>query len=709
VTGISPQALRVNPKNFFAELKRRNVYKVAIAYAVVAWLLIQIATQVFPFFEIPNWGVRLVVLLIIIGFPIALILAWAFELTPEGIKRAEDVAPSESITRQTGLKLTALIVFVAVVAAVLLLLQLTRHKPAVATGNPAAASAAAKATLEVIPEKSIAVLPFENLSDDKQNAYFADGVQDEILTDLSKIADLKVISRSSVMQYKSSVARNLREIGKQLGVAHLLEGSVQRVGGKVRVNAQLIDVATDGHLWAQTYDRDLADIFAIQSEIAKTIADQLQAKLSPVEEAVMHRKPTNDIPAYDLYLRATEIERNQTSSVGSGGSEQTKTEVPLLEEAVRRDPNFVPALCLLARAHLYLYWLNADHSAHRVELAKSALDAAARLQPDAGEVHLTRALLHYWGNRDYEPALAELSLARHSLPNNTDVLFYTAAIERRQGQWHESDRHFEEALAIDPRNIQIISELAGASYVYERRYADAAKLFDSTLAWKPLDFGLGYARAYIDLAWKADLHRLKEILSSDLTKTADRNYVADADLELALKQRDYQRADQVLAAGGGTEIDHSGFLIPREWTQGIVARGLGDQSRANAALSAAHQRLAAVVRDRPEDGKSLIILAQIDAAMGRKEEAVREGKHAVELLPVTKDALNGAQIEGMFASVYAQVGEKDRALESLEVATRAVAGPSYGLLKLDEVWDSLRGDPRFEKIVASLAPKAANK
>jgi TolB-like protein/class 3 adenylate cyclase/Flp pilus assembly protein TadD len=618
---------------------------------------------------------------------------------PEKFKQAATNKPmrevSEPIGKPAALKwamIGAMLLIVAAVAIAFLILRLKRSQ---------AAATASTALLE----KSIAVLPFENLSDDKQNAYFADGVQDEILTDLAKIADLKVISRSSVMQYKSSVARNLREIGKQLGVAHLLEGSVQRAGSKVRVNAQLIDTRTDAHLWANTYDRDLADIFAIQSEIAKTIADQLQAKLSPNEEAAMHRKPTTDMAAYDLYLRATEMERNQTSSVGSGGSEETKTEVPLLEEAVRRDPNFVPALCLLARAHLYLYWQNADHSAHRVELAKNALDAAARLQPDAGEVHLIRALLHYWGNRDYEPALAELGLARHSLPNDTNVLFYTAAIERRQGKWHESDRHFEEALAIDPRNIQIISELAGASYVYERRYADAAKLLDSTLAWKPLDFGLAYARAYIDLAWKGDLHRLKEILRSNLTKTADRNYVADADLELALRQRDYQRAGQVLAAGGGTEIDHSGFLIPRQWTRGIVARGLGDQSRANTALSAARQRLAAVVRDRPEDGKSLIILAQIDAAMGRKEEAVWEGEHALELLPVAKDALNGAQIEGMLASIYAQVGEKDRALDLLEVATRAVGGPSYGLLRLDEVWDPLRGDSRFEKIVASLAPK----
>ncbi len=248
----SPKARRVNSKNFFAELKRRNVYKVAVVYAIVGWLLIQVATQVFPFFEIPNWSVRLLVVLLLFGFPIALVLAWAFELTPEGIKRAEDVTPSESITHRTGRKLTALIVFVALVAAVLLLLQLTRHKPAVATGNSAAASAVAKAAPEVIPEKSIAVLPFENRSDEKQNAYFADGVQDEILTDLARIADLKVISRTSVMHYRSGIARNLREIGEQLGVAHVLEGSVQRSGNRVRVNAQLVDARTDRHLWGQT-------------------------------------------------------------------------------------------------------------------------------------------------------------------------------------------------------------------------------------------------------------------------------------------------------------------------------------------------------------------------------------------------------------------------------------------------------------------------
>jgi TolB-like protein len=290
----------VNFRNFFSELKRRNVYKIAVAYAVASWLIIQIATQVFPFFEIPNWAVRLVVLILILGFPVALILAWAFEITPEGIKRAEDVSPNESITRKTGRKLVGITIAVTVVAAGLFTFQLLR--PRLMSGSaPAAASGPAST---VIPEKSIAVLPFENLSDNKENAYFADGVQDEILTDLAKVADLKVISRTSVMQYRNTAARNLREIGQQLGVAHVLEGSVQRAAEKVRVNTQLINARTDAHEWAENYDRPINDVFAIQSEIAKAIAEQLQAHLSPREKEAIAQAPTKDVVANDLFVRA---------------------------------------------------------------------------------------------------------------------------------------------------------------------------------------------------------------------------------------------------------------------------------------------------------------------------------------------------------------------------------------------------------------------
>jgi TolB-like protein/class 3 adenylate cyclase/Flp pilus assembly protein TadD len=557
-----------------------------------------------------------------------------------------------------------------------------------------------------IPEKSIAVLPFENLSTNQENAFFADGVQDEILTDLAKIADLKVISRTSVLQYKNAATRNLSEIAKSLKVAHVLEGSVQRAVNRVRVNAQLIDARTDAHLWAQTYDRDLADVFAIQSEIAKTIADQLQAKLSPKEDAAMHEKPTTDMVAYDLYLKALEIDRNRASSFGSGGAEGAKRELDLLDQAVSRDPTFVLALCKLASVRLYLYWLNVDHTPERLDMARKALEAAARLQPDGGEVHLTRALFYYWGNRDYAPALAELALARRTLPNDPETFALSGYIERRQGNWEDSTRQLEQAVALDPRNIVLVSELA-AQYIVLRRYDDATKTLDSALAWKPLDFSLGSLRANVDLDWKADLRRWKEVIASDAAKTADPNDLITARLGVALKERDYHGAERTLAAHGGAEFDDNGFFTPREWNQAMVARGLGDAATANTALLAARERAALAVRQQPEDGKALMVLAQIDAALGRKEDALREGTRAIELLPVTKDALVGDALLSRLAGIYAQVGETTRAFELLEKVSQIPFGVTYGSLKLDEIWDPLRGDARFEKIVASLAPKAS--
>ncbi|MEY2602101.1 MAG: hypothetical protein QOJ36_1420, partial [Verrucomicrobiota bacterium] len=355
----------MNSGNFFAELKRRNVYKVAVAYAIVAWLLIQVATQVFPFFEIPNWAVRLVVLLLILGFPIALFLAWAFEITPEGIKRAEDVSPNESITKRTGRKLIWTTVVLAVIAAGLLAFQLLRPKTASAPRQDASAARTEAATGS-LPEKSIAVLPFENLSRDPDNAFFTDGVQDEILTNLARVADLKVISRTSVMQYKSGAQRNLREIAQQLGVAHLLEGSVQRAGGKVRVNAQLIDARTDAHQWAQSFDRDIADVFAIQSEIATAIADQLQAKLSPTEKTAIERAPTSDVTAFDLFTRAKNLLLNTSFSAVARGSYLQAVE--LLDQALAHDPSFFEAYCQLAYTHDNLYFHGNDHTPARLAL-----------------------------------------------------------------------------------------------------------------------------------------------------------------------------------------------------------------------------------------------------------------------------------------------------------------------------------------------------
>src|SRR5260370_17845803 len=445
----------MDPKNFFGELKRRNVYKVAIAYAVVAWVVMQIATQVFPFFEVPNWVVRLVVLLLVIGFPVALILAWAFEITPEGIKRAEDVDLNQSITRRTGRKLDFLII--AVLLLVIAVFAYQRFGPG------------RKALITVpsaIQEKSIAVLPFENRSEEKANAFFADGVQDEILTDLARIADLKVISRTSVVNYKSGIARNLREIGEQLGVAHVLEGSVQRAGNRVRVNAQLVDARTDRHLWAQTYDRELADVFAIQSEIAKAIADQLQAKLSPREENAIQRPPTSDISAFDLYARA----KNILLTISSRGKADIQQAVDLLNQAVARDPSFFDAYCQLAFAHDALYFFGVDHTSARLALAEAALQAASRLRPYAGETHLARGQNLYWAYGDYDGALAELEVARQTLPNDARIFGLTGLIQRRQGHWEESTQNLERAVELDPRDIETLVLGVASNYSLLRRY-----------------------------------------------------------------------------------------------------------------------------------------------------------------------------------------------------------------------------------------------
>ncbi|MFL6537075.1 MAG: FlgO family outer membrane protein [Chthoniobacterales bacterium] len=684
--------------SFFSELKRRNVYKVAAAYVVISWLVIQVATQVFPFFDVPSWAVRLVVILLVLGFPVVLVISWAFEITPEGLKRESEVAPEQSIRHHTGRKIVGLTIVVALIAAGLLVFQYVR--PRQSAPSPAAQRSA-------IIEKSIAVLPFENLSEDKSNAFFADGVQDEILTDLAKVADLKVISRTSVMQYRDTATRNLREIAQQLGVAHVLEGSVQRAASKIRVNAQLIDARNDAHLWAQTYDRDLADVFAIQSEIAKTIAEQLQAKLSPKEEAVVEAKPTKDLVAYDLYLRALEIDRNRVSSIGTGGAEGAKREVELLDQAVSRDPEFVPALCRLANTHLYLFWLN-DRGAPHVDLAKKALEAAARLQPDSSEVHFTRGLLYYRASLDYGPALAEFALAQRSSPNDAFTPFLIGMVKRRQGRWDESIQHIQQSLALDPHNAAFIPELA-TTYFIVHRYNEAAKTLDGALAWKPVDFGMALLRAWAELAWKADLGRWKAVVAGEAGSPADPNDLISARLALALLERNYHAAQEALDTPGLAEVDDNGFFTPREWTQGIIARGLGDKARANAAFVAARQRAAAAAQESPGDARALIVLGQIDAALGQTANAIREGERAAELLPPSKDAINGGFIQEKLARIYAQAGDANRALSFIEKTINLPNTPSYGSLKLEADWDPLRGDARFEKIIASLAPKDAKR
>jgi TolB-like protein/Tfp pilus assembly protein PilF len=551
-----------------------------------------------------------------------------------------------------------------------------------------------------LPEKSIAVLPFENLSYDPENAFFADGVQDEILTDLARVADLKVIGRTSVMQYKSGVARDLREIGRQLGVAHLVEGSVQRSGNRVRVNAQLVNARTDRRLWGQTYDRDVEDVFAMQSEIAKTIAEQLQAKLSPSEENAIARAPARDITAFDLYTRG----KNLTSMVILDTTVKANLlqAVDLLNQAVARDPSFFHAYCELGKAHDYLYFMGYDHTSARLALAEAAIQAAFRLRPDAGEMHLARALNLYHGYLKYDSALAELKLARQTLPNAPRIFELTGYIQRRQGRWEESTRNLKRAIELDPRNVFTLQETAN-SYQYCRLYAEEKSLLDRVLSIVPNDVATKVALAFVEFNWKADTGPLYEVIDSIVTtQPGALSRAASYWLMCALAERDTAAANTALIALGENPPYlgvNDNVVSNRAFVEGVIARMTNQDDNTRSAFTAARAEQEKVVQAQPNYGPALCVLGLIDAALGRKEEALQEGRRAVELLPVEKNALDGNMMVKYLAMIAALVGDKDLACEQLATAIRLPSDLSYGQLKLLPYWDSLRGDPRFEKLL----------
>ena len=594
---------------------------------------------------------------------------------------------------------TLLVSVVALVISSLIFFHRTSPPPTRSTHPETTATSQPTA----IPQKSIAVLPFENLSDAKENAYFADGVQDEILTDLAKIADLKIISRTSVMHYKSGASRNLREISQQLGIAHVVEGSVQRSGERVRVNARLLDARTNRHLWGETYDRDLADVFAIQSEIAKAIAEQLQAKLSPREKDAIERPPTSDITAFDLYTRANDLLLTRFSSAARATLLQA---IDLLDQAVARDPSFFQAHCLLALAHGELYWFGFDHTAARLALAEAAIQAASRLRPDAGETRFARAENLYRGYLDYDGALSELELARQTLPNDAGIFRLTGYIQRRQGRWEESTRNLERAVDLDPRNLTGVQELA-YSYGILRRYADKTSVLVRALAIEPNDVTTKATLASVQFDWKADTRPLHQMIDSIRgTNPGAISHIADTWLICALAERDGAAAKEALLALGESSGLLLGDNVPfnHPLIEGVIARMTKDDDKARTAFTAARAEQQKTVQAEPNYGPAVCVLGLIDAGLGRKEEALSEGWHAVKLQPLEKDTININMIKYV-AMIAAWVGDKDLACEQLAIAIGTPSALSYGQLKLLPFWDPLRGDPRFEKIVASLAPK----
>jgi TolB-like protein/Tfp pilus assembly protein PilF len=591
--------------------------------------------------------------------------------------------------------LTAILLSIVTLAMGLGIWKLSRQL----TPEPASPEATA---LAVLPEKSIAVLPFQNLSEDEQNAFLADGVQDDIRTALAKVADLKVINRTSVNTYAAGTRRNLREIAQTLGVAFVLEGSARQMGNKVQIGVQLTDARTGNAAWEESYERDLADVFAIQSNIVQQILSQLQAAVSAKEKAAIEEHPTKDLVAYGLYVRAKVLVA--TISLNAQINEKLREAVSLLDQALARDPDFFLAYCQLAAAHNYLYFFGLDHTPARLALADRALKTVIRLRPDAGETHLAQADFLYRCYLDYEKARAELDVAKRTLPNNSDIFELTGYIDRRQGLWTESARSLQRALALDPRNFFILQQIA-LSYQEFQQFRAMAAALDRALILIPHDLDTQVTRALVDLEWQADTRPLRETIR----RIRSENPAAAPDLAaqwfyVALCERDVASMTQALAAipASGTAVD---LNFPRSWCEGVAARLNGDVAAAQAAFLAAHAELERTVSEQPGYAPALCVLGLIDAALGRKDNAIREGRRAIELLPISKDSIDGAELMKYMGVIYAWCGEKDLAIEQIAATLKIPSTLSYGNLKLHPNWDSLRGDPRFEKIVTDLAPK----
>jgi serine/threonine-protein kinase len=505
------------------------------------------------------------------------------------------------------------------------------------------------------------------------------------------------------MRYKAGPKRNLREVAADLGVAHVLEGTVQRAGGRVRVNAQLIDARTDSQLWAERYDRDVADVFAIESELAGKIVAQLQAKISPSEQAAIEQKPTADLAAHDLYVRAKTL--TATAVWSTPLQEGLSEAVRLLNQAIERDSDFALAYYQLAHAHDVIYFAGLDHTAGRLAMADAAIEAVARLLPNSGEAHLALAKHLYWSYHDYDRARKELSLAQKSLPNEPWAFEILGFIDRRQGRWAESTKNLERAAELDPQNPHVLQQIA-FSYYFLRRYADEERALDRAIAVTPKEAALRASRAEVELDWHADARPLLSTVETILAEDSrEAKNVAQLWLRGSLCRRDFDSALRALAALPIAGCYQQTIPFPRAWCEGVVAQMRGDKAAAHVAFTSMRAEAAKLVSEQPDYPEGLCVLGVADAALGNKEDAIPEGRRAVELLPVTKDALIGSLLLQNLALIYAWTGEKDLAFEELTIAAKLPGFLSYGDLRLHPYWDPLRGDPRFDKIVASLAPK----
>src|SRR6266403_1294569 len=645
---------------FFEEVKRRKVYRVAVAYVSAAGGIIQLASAAFPAWELPNWSLRLVIVLMLIGFPIALILAWAFDITSQGVKATPATAAPGSHRRRNIIMLVATGVIISAAAGFFLLPRAAAHKI----------------------DKSIAVLPFENLSDEKENAYFADGIQDDILTNLSKIGDLKVISRTSVMSYRGNGTRNAR-----------------RIGNRVRVNVQLINANNDEHIWAEDYDRDLTDVFAIQTDLAQKIVYTLQAKLSPNEKARLDRQPTQNPDAYLLFVQAHDY-ANRTDMFRDTS---LKAE-PLFEQAIKLDPNFSLAYAGLSMVESWVYH-SFDPLPARRDKARLNADEALRLQPDLPEGHLALGFSYYYGDRDYQRALAEFEIARRGLPNEAQAYLAIGAIQRRQGKWIESTENLEKAAALDPKNVGILCNL-GYSYMAQRNFEAADKIFNRAIVAEPQSLQAAGMKAAVAVQSTGNLSAVEKQFSSVPPEADPEGLITWIRVGILTLERKFPEALQVVQQfRGETLATATTAPCPRALLEGTLYLYQGDKEKARIAYEHARTVAEKLVREAPQDSARHGQLGVVLAGLGQKEEAINEGKRAVELLPESQDAFDGPQGTASLAQIYAWTGEFDEAFRLLDHLLDVPNGLTVPMLKLEPMWDPLRKDPRFQALIDKYSPK----
>ena len=651
---------------FFGEVRRRKVYRVAAAYIIAAGGIIQLASAASPAWDLPSWTLRVLIVSLLMGFPVALMLAWAFDITADGIQLTPDGATSKGHARRNMIVLIVCGLMLSAGAGWFLLPRVAAHKI----------------------DRSIAVLPFQNLSDEKENAYFADGVQDDLLTNLSKIGDLKVISRTSVMPYRASQS-NAREIGKALGVGTILEGSVRRVGNRVRVNVQLINAENDEHIWAEDYDRELTDVFAIQSDLAQKIAGELRAKLSPTEKAQIEHKPTDNSDAYLAFVEGHDLlTRPDRLRADTEKAEQ------LFERATSLDPNFSKAFAALAWVEDWMYH-SFDPTPARKAKAQAAAEEAVRLQPDLPEAHLGLGFYHYYCERNYERALDEFAIARKSLPNSADVYLAIGAIQRRQGKWAESTGNMEKAASLSPKDAFLLINLAD-NYRAINDFERADKLFDRAIEAAPNSISARTGKAMLAVDLKGDLSEIDKQLAQIQPGSAFDAEGTIGKAYLLMLQRKFHDSVGILKQ---LPADVRSDDKPKEYLEGVLYTFVNDNERARSAFQRARLILEKAIQQSSDDASRHMMLGMVLAGLGEKDAAITEGKRAVALLPESQDALDGPKMTLMLAEIYAWTGENDAALELLERSLVTPAGVTISSLKLNPIWDPLRSDDRFQALV----------